>query len=895
MKGLWDRVDFAFQKNDHTAAELLLYPQGFQLYTPTPDNGIFTALAGDDADPAIADKVFNEEDEVWEIEDSPLDADTSGNRFDPDISAELYITNGDTLDDGYHEHGILGFTPEGSEPLDENASGFVFQDDEEDVQAEFERHLLFALDLAESAADPANPVSHMGNTRRAVLRRRRSPYSYGDPQAVEVTAKRSLGDVRAAYRDQRRQASAGADQGGARAASGTTTTRASTTTACAARSKGTQAGRQRRGLVRGRRQQTSAALHLHGASARRGDEGADPVGRELHRPARRRRTRTGRTTSRTTPTRSTRSASTTTSTTSTRGATVAGPPRRAQPLRRRDLVHGRRLPDPPARPARRHRHGARLGVEEMIDVRDLPQRGRQAALHGQGRGHAVRLRRPEQPAVPQLRVPGAAGRRDGGGKWCTTRTDTDEFNENDPTMADGCIPHNDDFLQYYLGAYIRASPGNVVRHGATGTPFGLPARRAGRSTASAGSTSTRPAPATRTTRATFVVTSSILDPARFPLYASSRKAADWLRAGAAPFSPFSGTQYMAAGADSRGYKRLTQDVRPHRHDDAAAVVQVLGRRRGGLGLLRRRGARRRRADDWTTLPGRHGRADELTSDSTGESCPEGLASERRTRRTRSCSHYWNADCDPTAPAATGTPTRAAPAAGRTGHGRPLGLRRAAGRAVAQLHHRLGHARPRRLGGRRRGHATARRRSPRRTSRPTPAAGSSTRSAGGLGRAVPQLDPPRPGVRGGRRRHDRRHRLHGLRVRGHRARPHRPEFMKRALKHLGVSRTTRAAATPCPGQPRRQLAEADASAKIKVGKKLRADRKRPREGARRRATATRARPARARRSCSASAPRRGARSGSRSPAGKTKTVKVKLAEVRVQGAQAQGRPSGSPSR
>ena len=56
--------------------------------------------------------------------------------------------------------------------------------------------------------------------------------------------------------------------------------------------------------------------------------------------------------------------------------------------------------------------------------------------------------------------------------------------------------------------------------------------------------------------ATFVVTSSILDPARYPLYADSQSAAAWLRPGAAPFDPYSGAQYMAAGADSQAYKRL---------------------------------------------------------------------------------------------------------------------------------------------------------------------------------------------------------------------------------------------------------------------------------------------------------------------------------------------------
>ena len=53
MLKLWDMVAFEFQKNDHTAAELLLYPQGWQQYTPAADDPIFTALAGDDEDPAI--------------------------------------------------------------------------------------------------------------------------------------------------------------------------------------------------------------------------------------------------------------------------------------------------------------------------------------------------------------------------------------------------------------------------------------------------------------------------------------------------------------------------------------------------------------------------------------------------------------------------------------------------------------------------------------------------------------------------------------------------------------------------------------------------------------------------------------------------------------------------
>ena len=172
MKSLWDRVDFVFQKNDHTAAELLLYPHGFQQYTPTPDNGIFEALAGNDDDSAIADKTWDADSETWEITDSPLDEDTSRNRFDPDLGAELYITNGDLLDDAYTRTASSASRPRAREPAADNVSGFEFQDDEDDIEAEFQRHLLFSLDLARSADDPANPVSHLGNDGRGLLRRR---------------------------------------------------------------------------------------------------------------------------------------------------------------------------------------------------------------------------------------------------------------------------------------------------------------------------------------------------------------------------------------------------------------------------------------------------------------------------------------------------------------------------------------------------------------------------------------------------------------------------------------------------------------------------------------------------------------------------------------------------
>jgi murein tripeptide amidase MpaA len=174
MLSLWNEVDFAFQKNDHTAAELILYPQGWQQYTPAADNPIFTALAGDDKKPAIAE-------------------------FDPDLGAELYITNGDTLDTAYNRRGIMAFTPEGSEPTDKTVSGFEYEDVEGQIDKEFRRHLAFSLDLAESADDPANPESHLGNTVKDFYVDSFA-VSYGDPQVVQVLAKREAGAVSLKYK-----------------------------------------------------------------------------------------------------------------------------------------------------------------------------------------------------------------------------------------------------------------------------------------------------------------------------------------------------------------------------------------------------------------------------------------------------------------------------------------------------------------------------------------------------------------------------------------------------------------------------------------------------------------------------------------------------------------------
>ena len=186
------RVGFEFFVNYHSAAELLLYGIGWQVATPSPDDVLYEAMAGDDANPAVPG-------------------------YDPDISAELYTTNGDTDTYMQERYGTLGFTPEMAtceaasdvDPDDEweaedCGSGFEFPDDEALVQQEFEKNIPFALSVADSADDPDDPESAVGRTAED-FRVDSFDVSYGDPQTVAVVAKRSLRRVQLNYKvaDQR--------------------------------------------------------------------------------------------------------------------------------------------------------------------------------------------------------------------------------------------------------------------------------------------------------------------------------------------------------------------------------------------------------------------------------------------------------------------------------------------------------------------------------------------------------------------------------------------------------------------------------------------------------------------------------------------------------------------
>jgi hypothetical protein len=189
MKGLLDRIGFAFQVNYHSVGEWLLYAEGWQIGTPTADDPIYYALSGNLDNPAIPG-------------------------FHPGLSSDvLYVTNGETTDYAHAGTDALAWTPELGDGCPDTDCGFVFPDNEAEVQKEFERNIPFALSVAKSAEDPDDPESSLGIETKPFYIKSDDPYkegipganftfeySYGDPQEVRVLAKRSLGKVTLKYR-----------------------------------------------------------------------------------------------------------------------------------------------------------------------------------------------------------------------------------------------------------------------------------------------------------------------------------------------------------------------------------------------------------------------------------------------------------------------------------------------------------------------------------------------------------------------------------------------------------------------------------------------------------------------------------------------------------------------
>ncbi|MEU5701910.1 M14 family metallopeptidase [Streptomyces aurantiacus] len=183
------RIGFEYGINYHSAAELLLYGVGWQVATPSPDDVLYKSLAGTPENSAIPG-------------------------YHPQVSSELYTTNGEADGHASNVNGTAMFTPEMStcqtvSNLDPNdawnaadcASVFTFPDDEKLIQQEFAKNIPFALSVAESAAAPDRPKSSVGiDAPDFTPATFTTSYSRGADQEVSVVARKSVRDKELRYR-----------------------------------------------------------------------------------------------------------------------------------------------------------------------------------------------------------------------------------------------------------------------------------------------------------------------------------------------------------------------------------------------------------------------------------------------------------------------------------------------------------------------------------------------------------------------------------------------------------------------------------------------------------------------------------------------------------------------
>jgi len=183
------RIGFTYGINYHSAAELLLYGVGWQVATDTPDDVLYKALAGTPDNSAIPG-------------------------YHPQVSSELYTTNGEADGHAANVNGTALFTPEMStcetasnidpddawDPAD-CQSVFNFPDDEKLIQQEFAKNIPFALSVAESAARPDQPKSSVGRSAADfTLAPFSASYSRGADQEVSVVARKAVRDKELKYR-----------------------------------------------------------------------------------------------------------------------------------------------------------------------------------------------------------------------------------------------------------------------------------------------------------------------------------------------------------------------------------------------------------------------------------------------------------------------------------------------------------------------------------------------------------------------------------------------------------------------------------------------------------------------------------------------------------------------
>jgi hypothetical protein len=576
MDALFRRVGFRFLVNYHSAAQVLLWGSGWQVSTVNPDDQISMAMAGDHATPAIPG-------------------------YDPEQTAQMYTSNGDTDTHVQARYGTIAFAPEmstcdtaaASDPddqwnPDDCRTEFDFPDDEKLIQAEYANNVPFAMSVAESAKDPANPVSVVGRSTQDLV-----PHTFADSlgtsQQVSVIARRSLRDVRMHYTinsGPERTVAVRAWRGGKRYGA--------TDDKYFAELRGTVPRQKAKDRVTvwftARDRRTSRPFSYTVADRIGGDvlvlaaedvTGIDPP--------------------------------------NTDGAISARyADEHVDALRHAGYTadvydmdtHGRRAPDAlgvlshyravvwetgddivPQDPGQPEYATTRAAAETQTAVRDYLNEGGKLLYAGQYAGYAENtnaLYKPEGPGE------------------CATWEDVT------------CQTLSDDFEQYWLGA------GTYVDNGGTQAVDGRSDGMAGFAASTGAQQHT----------ASFLSTSSQLPPAQFPQFSSSVPLT-WHRDTPGPYDPANGDWYLFSGQGNASYKRLTRTLDLTAAKDAHLRFKFSRGTDGDDFLFVE--AHEVGTDNWTTLPDAGG----LTTNDNGFGCQFSGFDPHPF-----LAHYWGTDCAP---------------------------------------------------------------------------------------------------------------------------------------------------------------------------------------------------------------------------------------------------------
>ncbi|GIJ22534.1 M14 family metallopeptidase [Micromonospora lutea] len=595
LDALFKRLKFRFFVNYHSAAQLLLYGVGWQVATPTPDDVIYEAMAGDDANPAVPG-------------------------YDPDISAELYTTNGDTDSHATVRYGTLGFTPEMStcqaaaaaDPDDQwrpedCVSVFTFPDDEKLIAAEVAKNIPFALSVAKSAHQPDDPVSVVGRSTPDFVVDA-FDVSYGRTQQVAAITRRSLRNVTLNW------------------------------TVNGGRAKSTRVREWRggerygdthndyyaelRGTVTGTRPGDRVQAWFTATRPGRGKVSSDRFTYRVHHdiggdvlvlavedvtglsPAQ--DTTTARYADEITASLKAAGRSSDVYDFDAMGRTA---PHHLGVLSHYQAVVWETGDDIILRsPGQVPGTAAKAAADIELSVRDYLNEGGKLLVSG-------------KYALYAQAANGSYGYRPDAPPECTDAAD--------PT----CLPLLNDFQQYWLGAYNYVSDGGTSPDG---QPY--PVRGdAGAFTGFAGSLNAEGSAGNQDHTASFLTTSGFLPPEQFPQFASSAPVG-WERPGGAPFDPRTGEWYLFSGQSDESFKRLSR------------TVDLTGASGGELRFFTSFDietnwdfmfveAREVGTDNWTTLPDTGG----LTTQATGDSCTSGWVAQLHPF----LAHYQGADCSPT--------------------------------------------------------------------------------------------------------------------------------------------------------------------------------------------------------------------------------------------------------